>query len=96
MGEEVSRVAAARSLLEALDGWYGRLDGPLRDFRKAWRGRSFILGKRVRVRQNGKAFTGVVEETDPIDGLVLRLDSGHPRTVRSEHVEHLEVLGPGS
>ncbi len=92
LGEEVSRVGAARALLEALDAWYARLDGPLREFRKAWRDRSFILEKRVRIRLNGKAFTGVVEESDPIDGLVLRLDSGHPRTVRSEHVEHLEVL----
>ena len=94
LGEDVSRVATARALLEGLDVWYGRLDGPLREFRKAWRERSFILEKRVRIRQNGRAFTGVVEEIDPIDGLVLRLESGHPRTVRSEHVEHLEVLGP--
>ncbi|HXX93588.1 MAG TPA: biotin--[acetyl-CoA-carboxylase] ligase [Planctomycetota bacterium] len=92
LGPDVSRVEVARSLLEALDGWYGRLGGPLREFRRAWRDRSFILGRRVRVRQNGRSFTGVVEESDPIDGLVLRLDSGHPCTVRSEHVEHLEVL----
>jgi BirA family biotin operon repressor/biotin-[acetyl-CoA-carboxylase] ligase len=92
LGEDVSRVAAARALLEALDLWYGRLPGNLREFRKAWRERSFILEKRVRIRQNGKAILGVVEEIDPVDGLVLRLDSGHPRTVRSEHVEHLEVL----
>jgi BirA family biotin operon repressor/biotin-[acetyl-CoA-carboxylase] ligase len=93
LGEDVSRVAAARGLLESVDDWYGRLGGNLRDFRKAWRDRSFILKKRVRVRQNGKSFQGVVEESDPLDGLVVRLDSGHPRTVRSEHVEHLEVLG---
>jgi BirA family biotin operon repressor/biotin-[acetyl-CoA-carboxylase] ligase len=92
MGGEVSRVSAARLLLEALDVWYGRLSGPLREFRKGWRDRSFILEKRVRIRQNGRSFSGVVEEIDPMDGLVLRLDSGHPRTVRSEHVEHLEVL----
>ena len=92
LGEEVSRVATARALLEAVDDWYGRLHDSLRDFRKAWRDRSFILRRRVRVRQNGRAVQGVVEEIDPIDGLVLRLDSGHPRTIRSEHVEHLEVV----
>jgi hypothetical protein len=46
----------------------------------------------VRVRQNGRAVVGTVEEVDPMDGIVLRLESGHPRTIRSEHVEHLEVL----
>jgi BirA family biotin operon repressor/biotin-[acetyl-CoA-carboxylase] ligase len=93
LGPDASRVAVARALLEAADDWYHRLGGNLRDYRKAWRERSFILRKRVRVRQDGKAFTGTVEEIDPIDGLVVRVDSGHPRTVRSEHVEHLEVLG---
>lgn len=92
LGERVSRVAAARALLESVDEWYGKLSGTLRDYRKAWRERSFILQKRVRVRQNGRAVTGIVEEVDPMDGIVLRLESGHPRTIRSEHVEHLEVL----
>jgi len=92
LGENVSRVATARSLLEALDDWYGRLSGSLRDYRKAWRERSFIVQKRVRVKQNGRSVTGTVEDVDPMDGIVLRLESGHPRTIRSEHVEHLEVL----
>jgi BirA family biotin operon repressor/biotin-[acetyl-CoA-carboxylase] ligase len=92
LGESVSRVAAARALLEAVDEWYGRLSGNLRDYRKAWRKRSFILEKRVRVKQNGRTVTGIVEEVDPMDGIVLRLESGHPRTLRSEHVEHLEVV----
>ncbi len=93
LGESVSRTATARALLEAVDDWYGRLSGNLRDYRKAWRERSFIIGKRVRVKQNGKSVPGVAEDVDPLDGIVLRLDSGHPRTIRSEHVEHLEVLG---
>jgi BirA family biotin operon repressor/biotin-[acetyl-CoA-carboxylase] ligase len=92
LGATVSRPATARALLEALDDWYGRIHGNLRDYRKAWKDRSFIIGKRVRIRQNGKPFEGVVEEVDPLDGLVVRLDSGHPREVRAEHVEHLEVL----
>jgi BirA family biotin operon repressor/biotin-[acetyl-CoA-carboxylase] ligase len=92
LGENVSRVVTARSLLEALDDWHGRLSGNLRDYRKAWRERSFIVRKRVRVKQNGKAVVGTVEDVDPMDGIVLRLETGHPRTIRSEHVEHLEVL----
>lgn len=92
LGETASRVGAARALLEAVDDWYGRLSGSLRDYRKAWRARSFIVGKRVRVKQNGKTVPGVVEDVDPMDGITLRLDSGHPRTIRSEHVEHLAVV----
>ena len=92
LGPGASRLAAARALLEAADVWYARLSGPLDEWRKAWRGRSFILGKRVRVKQDGRYFPGTVEEIDPIDGLVIRLESGQVRGVRGEHVEHLEVL----
>ncbi|HEX7901490.1 MAG TPA: biotin--[acetyl-CoA-carboxylase] ligase [Planctomycetota bacterium] len=92
LGPDVSLAKAARALLEAVDEWYGRLHGNLKDYRKAWRERSFILGKRVRVKQDGRYFPGTVEETDPIDGLVIRLDSGQVRGVRGEHVEHLEVV----
>lgn len=92
LGPKASMAAAERALLEAADDWYGRLDGNLKDYRKAWRERSFILGKRVRVKQDGRYFPGTVEESDPIDGLVIRLDSGQVRGVRGEHVEHLEVL----
>lgn len=93
LGPDASRVVTARALLEALDEWYGRLGGSLKDYRKAWRERSFIVGKRVRVKIEGKAVEGIVEDVDPLEGIVLRLDSGQPRALRSEHVEHLEVIG---
>jgi BirA family biotin operon repressor/biotin-[acetyl-CoA-carboxylase] ligase len=91
LGPKASLSATARALLEAVDDWYSRLDGNLRDYRKAWKERSFILGKRVRVKQDGRYFPGTVEEVDPLDGLVIRLESGQVRGVRGEHVEHLEV-----
>ncbi len=89
MGSRLSRVAVARSLLEALDTWNGRLGGNLREFRRAWRERSALLGRRVRITQNGRTVTGRVEDLDPIEGIILWLDSGHPRTFRGEHVEKL-------
>ena len=93
LGQGTSMASTERALLEAVDEWYGRLHGNLKDYRKAWRERSFILHKRVRVKQDGRYFPGTVEEVDPVDGLVIRLDSGQVRGVRGEHVEHLEVVG---
>jgi BirA family biotin operon repressor/biotin-[acetyl-CoA-carboxylase] ligase len=92
LGPDVPRLSVARSLLEALDRWYGLLEGDLEDYRRAWRERSFILARRVRVKIDGAVLEGVVEEVDPLDGIVLRADSGRPRALRSEHVEHLQVL----
>jgi BirA family biotin operon repressor/biotin-[acetyl-CoA-carboxylase] ligase len=94
-GREVNLAQAARSLLEALDRWVGELDGGLRAIRRAWRERSAILGRPVRVREGGRTYAGVVEGIDPIEGLEVRLSAGPVRHFRGEHVEHLE-LSPGS
>ena len=59
--------------------------------KRAWRERSAILGKPVRVREGGRSFAGVVEGLDPIEGLEVRLAAGTVRHFRGEHVEHLEL-----
>lgn len=90
-GSEVNRAHAARALLEALDRWTPELDGG-RSVRRAWRERSAILGRPVRVRQNGRSFTGTVDDVDPVEGVTLRLESGHVRAFRGEHLERLEMI----
>jgi len=90
-GSEVNLAKAARSLLEALDRWVGELHGGLRSIKKAWRDRSAILGKPVRVREGGRSYSGVVEGLDPIEGLEVRLAAGPVRHFRGEHIERLEL-----
>jgi BirA family biotin operon repressor/biotin-[acetyl-CoA-carboxylase] ligase len=90
-GKPVNLAQAARALLEALDRWVLELDKGLRTIRRAWRERSAILGKPVRVREGGRAYAGVVEGLDPIEGLEVRLNAGPVRHFRGEHVEHLEL-----
>ncbi len=92
LGSDVNLARAARTLLEALDRWVGELEGGLRTIRRAWRERSAILGKSVRVKEGGRTYAGVVEGIDPVDGLEVRLASGgHVRHFKGEHVEHLEL-----
>lgn len=88
-GREQSRTIVARALLEAVDEWYARLDGPLKPWQKAWRERSDLLGREVRIRERGRSTAGTVDDMDPIEGIVLRLASGHVRSFRGEHVEHV-------
>lgn len=90
-GKPVNLALAARALLEALDRWVGELDGGLRAIRRAWRVRSAILDRPVRVREGGRVYSGVVEGLDPIEGLEVRLAAGPVRHFRGEHVEHLEM-----
>ena len=91
LGKPVNLARAARALLEALDRWVGELEGGLRAIRRAWRERSAILGKPVRVREGGRTHVGVVEGLDPIEGLEVRLAEGQVRHFRGEHVERLEL-----
>ena len=60
--------------------------------REFWRKHSAILGKSVRIREEGRSFTGVVDDVDPIDGVVLRLQHGQIRGFRGERIERLEIL----
>ena len=88
-GKEQNLTLVARALLEAVDEWYARLDGPLKPWQKAWRERSDLIGRRVKISQNGKTVSGIVDDVDPLEGVVLRLSSGHVRPFRGEHVEQL-------
>ena len=91
-GDSVNRTFVARALLESIDRWYHRFEGPLDPFRRFWKKHSAMLGRRARVREDGKAYIGVVEDVDPIDGLVVRLANGHVRPVSGEHVEEVRIL----
>lgn len=90
-GRAVDRATVARRLLEAADAWAARLAGPLDPWRSTWREKSDLPGRRVEVRIADRAVTGTVEDVDPLDGLVLRLPTGHLRAVRGEEVELLRL-----
>jgi len=91
-GHELSRPAVARALLEGVDEWGARLDGPVDPFQEAWSSRSELLDRSVRVWENGKSTTGTVSAIHCLEGIELRLHTGHVRFYRSEHVERLEMV----
>ena len=49
---------------------------PLRALADAWRARSHVFGRRVRVTQDGAALEGVARELDDDGALVLETDAG--------------------
>lgn len=82
----------ARSLLEAVDEWAARLDGPVDPFQKAWRERSDLIGRSVRVTEGGRAHAGSVADVDVLEGITVRLETGPYRLFRAEYVEKLEAV----
>lgn len=81
-GEEVSRLAFARALLEALDALYDAylLDG-YGPVRKEWLALSNVLGKRVRVSFQESETVGVAEGIDEDGALLLELADGRVERV---------------
>src|SRR3989304_6032298 len=72
--------------VESIDNWYKQLKNNRTDaIINNWKRHLYIIDKNVKIHQNGKLFNGVVIESDPLDGIILRLDNGHIATFRGEH-----------
>jgi BirA family transcriptional regulator, biotin operon repressor / biotin---[acetyl-CoA-carboxylase] ligase len=90
-GHEFSLPLVARSLLEALDEWVALLEGPVDPFQRAWRERSELIGRAVRVTEAGRTHAGSVTDVDVLEGITVRLETGPYRLFRAEYVEKLET-----
>lgn len=91
-GNEISIVLAARRLAESLDHWYDILRSERHgQIARKWRNVSMIIGKRVDIVVGDKVVSGVVDDVDPIEGVILRTTNGPLRHIRGEHIERLEM-----
>jgi BirA family biotin operon repressor/biotin-[acetyl-CoA-carboxylase] ligase len=91
-GREHDRADALKRFLERLDVRY---DEALRGdpaLGAAWKEKSALLGKRVRVTEGGVEHGGEVVDLDVLEGLMVRLEGG-VRRFRLEHVERLVEEG---
>lgn len=91
-GSPVNRVLFASSVLQALDDWYRRMHDAPKTIQRAWKERSYIIGRHVEVKEGSKTLRGRCTDVEVLEGLTLRLDTGHMRQIRGEHVELLKVL----
>lgn len=86
-GEDVDRLRFTRALLEELDQLYENFlvegDGPVR---AEWLARSAIKGRSVKVSQQNREFSGVVQGVDSFGALLVLLGDGTLETVLSGDV----------
>ena len=76
----INRSLIAARLLQELDHWVsqpGRWSDA--DLRQAWLDRCQPLGRRIRIRHDGREFRGHVVDMDPAAGLIVELDGGGRR-----------------
>jgi BirA family biotin operon repressor/biotin-[acetyl-CoA-carboxylase] ligase len=87
----IDRIAVCRALLEQLDGWLaGTKDASPHSVRDAWCDRAIGVGGRVRLRRDGKEFSGVVVDLDPTAALIVQLDRGGRSLFDAESTTILE------
>ena len=90
-GAALDRTLLARKMLKYLDHWYLISQAnEVEEIGRAWRDLSSILGKRVRLLEEGKEFAGRVLDLSPEMGIMLELDSGAQRLFQSQRVTLLE------
>ena len=92
-GSPCDRDALLAALLQSIDARYRDvLDGHDEALAAAWRKKSYVLGRRVRIRADHRNWIGRVEDVHPLDGIILRLENGTLKGFRGEHVESLRAL----
>ena len=76
----VDRREVVRHLIAALDRWLApaTLAEPQR-LKDEWCHRSRLIGSRVRLRESGRFYSGVVVDLDPDAGILVALDEGAQR-----------------
>jgi BirA family transcriptional regulator, biotin operon repressor / biotin---[acetyl-CoA-carboxylase] ligase len=94
-GDAVDREAFLATLLAELDRWIDAFTaGGPRAIAAAWRERSEILGKRLRVTVDGQKIEGVARELDDDGALCLTGDDGRTWRVLSGEIAAI-VTPPG-
>lgn len=76
----IDRIDVARSLLQRLDYWCAPPRwNEVHEVHQRWSSFAEPLGQRIRLRSEGSDFSGWTVETDPVGGLIVRLDGGSLR-----------------
>ncbi len=90
-GEPISRKAFLQTLLKELEEWYEIFlrEGGERIL-KAWKERSKIKGRRIRVTSFGQSLTGEAVDVDSEGALILRMKKGERRRIVAGDIEYLE------
>jgi len=81
----VDRISLAKRLLTSMDHWLEVAQEASKKATDRWRQLSILLGHRVTLVFNGRAFTGNCIGLDPEKGLILQLDTGGVRMFDAAH-----------
>ncbi|MBP7934138.1 MAG: biotin--[acetyl-CoA-carboxylase] ligase [Phycisphaerae bacterium] len=73
----IDRVEVIRCLLQSLDEWLDPAGwGQTGRVHAAWLNYAEAVGQKIRLRREGRDYTGWTVEVDPVGGLIVQLESG--------------------
>jgi BirA family biotin operon repressor/biotin-[acetyl-CoA-carboxylase] ligase len=92
LGRSINRTILLKYLLEALDLWYERLSlGQTSAITRSWKEFSHILGRHVNITTPQGEFSGTVFDLDPLEGVMLRVQTGNLLRIKGEHIKLLKA-----
>ncbi len=89
-GKKANLGVIEKALLSKLDSLYTNLS--VDKIRRFYVKHSSLTGRNVNVKEQGKEIKGLCEVADPIDGIIIRLDSGYTHRIRPEWVEFIRPI----
>jgi biotin-(acetyl-CoA carboxylase) ligase len=89
-GKKINQSVIQRAVMNKLDELYTDLSWER--IRDIYVKRSSLTGVRVIVKEQGKETSGICEHADPVDGILLRMESGYTQRIRPEWVEYIRPL----
>jgi BirA family transcriptional regulator, biotin operon repressor / biotin---[acetyl-CoA-carboxylase] ligase len=89
-GRKASRSKIVSSMIEYFDSWYGVfINGGFKIILDKWKAHSGMIGRKVRVAQEGAHTTGTVIGVDANGALVIQGDDGSSHLVYSGDVSYI-------
>lgn len=90
IGKNTNINVLQKAIVEEMDRYYREMS--VEKIRAFYSDHSSITGKLVSLMEQGKELRGVCEQADPVDGILLRLDSGYTRRIRPELAEMVRLV----
>lgn len=95
-GQAADRTAMACALMAALEKWLGKamvgMAHPTNPVIARWSQLSTLLGRHITLESDNHTYRGYCRGLDPVDGLVVQLDSGAIRAFAAHHTSIVCVV----
>ncbi|MBI4245107.1 MAG: hypothetical protein HY606_13535, partial [Planctomycetes bacterium] len=82
----------ATTLLERIDHYYSCISDNIFEIYEKWRSNNYAIGKHVELKLLQKSvISGMLVDTDPVDGVLIKSTNGTLIRYRFENIQHIQI-----